>query len=284
LAVITLFTDTPRALAVTPDGSRVYAAGFQTGNQTTTVSALVVNAPGSPGAPPPATNHQGVPAPANGLIVKFDGQHWVDERGVAGAVAAQFSPPNKDVSPIAAPARPPHQIAGDEGFFTKVGTVLFNMAVNPVSGKVYVSNLDSRNEVRFEGPGTFTGHRGVQGHLAESRITVIDPAPSTVAPRHLNKHIDYSQCCAPIPNDENARSLAFPTGMEVTSDGATLYVAALGSSKVGVYDTTELENDSFVPSTADQIALTGGGPTGLVLDEAAGRLYVMTRFDNSISI
>jgi len=38
LTIITLFTDTPRApLAVTPDGSRVYAAGFHTGNRTTIV-------------------------------------------------------------------------------------------------------------------------------------------------------------------------------------------------------------------------------------------------------
>ena len=60
---LSLFTDTPRALAVTPDGSRVYAAGFHTGNQTTTVSSLIVSAPGMPGMPPPLTNHQGVPAP-----------------------------------------------------------------------------------------------------------------------------------------------------------------------------------------------------------------------------
>src|SRR3954469_23965662 len=37
LTIVTLFADTPRALAVTPDGSRVYAAGFHTGNQTTVV-------------------------------------------------------------------------------------------------------------------------------------------------------------------------------------------------------------------------------------------------------
>src|SRR6185503_11428015 len=48
--------------------------------------------------------------------------------------------------------------------------------------------------------------------------------------------------------------------------------------------TAALEADTFVPSTANQIALTGGGPTGLVLDEARGRLYVLTRFDNAISV
>ena len=69
--------------------------------------------------------------------------------------------------------------------------------------------------------------------------------------------------------------------MAVTSDGATLYVAAFGSSAVGVFDTTELENDTFTPSAADHIPVTGGGPSGLVLNEAAHRLYVSTRFDNA---
>src|ERR1043165_641634 len=42
LTIVTLFTDTPRALAVTPDGSRVYAAGFQTGNRTTIINEALL--------------------------------------------------------------------------------------------------------------------------------------------------------------------------------------------------------------------------------------------------
>src|SRR5262249_51169861 len=38
LAKLTLFADTPRALAVSADGSKVYAAAFLSGNQTTVVS------------------------------------------------------------------------------------------------------------------------------------------------------------------------------------------------------------------------------------------------------
>jgi DNA-binding beta-propeller fold protein YncE len=283
LTVVSLFTDTPRALAVTPDGSRVYAAGFHTGSQTTTLSAQTVWAPGGPGAPDPQTNYAGVLAPQGGLIVKYDGAHWVDERGVQWDDAVKFSLPDTDVFAIDANANPPAQAAGPNAY-AHVGTVLFNIAVNPVSGKVYVSNLESFNHVRFEGDGVFTGHRGVQGHLAESRITVIDPATGSVASRHLNKHIDYDTCCAAVPNAENATSVAFPTEMAVTANGATLYVAALGSSEVGVYSTAQLEADTFVPSTLNQIALSGGGPTGLVLDEESNRLFVMTRFDNSISI
>jgi hypothetical protein len=155
------------------------------------------------------------------------------------------------------------------------------MIVNPVSGKVYVSNTEAKNLTRFEGPGTFAGST-VRGHLHESRITVL--SPGSVVPRHLNKHINFASCCAPIPNAENAKSLAQPADMAITSNGQTLYVAALGSSRIGVFNTAALENDTFVPSTANQIPVSGGGPAGLVLDEARGRLYVLTRFDNSISI
>jgi hypothetical protein len=36
--IITLFGDTPRALAVSPDDSTVYAAIFESGNRTTTIN------------------------------------------------------------------------------------------------------------------------------------------------------------------------------------------------------------------------------------------------------
>ena len=38
LNIVTLFADTPRALAVSPDGSTVYAAGFHTGNKTAAIN------------------------------------------------------------------------------------------------------------------------------------------------------------------------------------------------------------------------------------------------------
>jgi hypothetical protein len=53
-----------------------------------------------------------------------------------------------------------------------------------------------------------------------------------------------------------------------------------------VFDTAALENDTFNPKTtsANYIQVSGGGPSGLALDEARGRLYVMTRFDNSVKV
>jgi DNA-binding beta-propeller fold protein YncE len=284
LTIISLFADTPRALTVSPDGSKVYAAAFHSGNRTTTVNFLQVPDGGEAngGLPDPRPAIGGVPAPEVGLIVKHNGTNWVDELGRSWNDKVMFSLPDKDVFVIDANATTPQQVAGAGGFFTGVGTILFNMAVNPVSGKVYVSNTEAFNEVRFEGGRTDTTISTVQGHLHESRITVLSSAG--VAPRHLNKHIDYGTCCAPIPNAENAKSLAFPQDMVVTNDGATLYVSAFGSSKIGVFSTAALEANTFTPSTANQIQLTGGGPTGLALDEARDRMYVLTRFDNSISI
>src|ERR1044071_2040068 len=230
LTIVTLFTDTPRALAVTPDGTRVYAAGFHTGNRTTTIGEpSIPDGFGPDGVVGPRTNFEGIAAPEVGEIVKWNGTDWVNTRNVPRRNLVMFSLPDKDVFVIDAMANPPHQLAGAAGFFQHVGTILYSMVVNPANGKVYVANTDANNTTRFEGPGIFAGH-SLRGHLHESRITVLSPGGG-VAPRHLNKHIDFDHCCAPVPNAENRRSLALPQGMAVTRNGATLYVAALGSDK-----------------------------------------------------
>jgi DNA-binding beta-propeller fold protein YncE len=290
LAIVTLFADTPRALAASPDGATVYAAAFHSGNQTTSISEGAVCNGGAlappcsvggafvpGGLPAPNTNFQGVPGPETGLIVRFDRDtgRWRDRLGRDWSGAVRFSLPDLDVFTLDATANPPVAT----GAFPHVGTVLFDMAVNPVSGTVYVTNGEARNEVRFEGPGSFGGST-VRGHLHEARITVLDG--TAVLPRHLNKHIDYG--VVPSPAGVKERSLATPLGVAVTADGRTLYVAAFGSGVVGVFDTAALEADTFVPDAADHIALSGGGPSGLVLDDARGRLYVLTRFDDAVSV
>jgi YVTN family beta-propeller protein len=281
LTILTLFGDTPRALAVNAAGTTVYAAVFHSGNRTTALSEGIVpdGGVGNGGLPPPNTNYAGATRPEVGLIVKHNGSAWVDELGRNWSSAVRFDLPDYDVFAIDATANPPAKTAE----FAGVGTILYNMVVNPTTGKVYVTNTEARNEVRFEGPGLYAAGFGgttVQGHLHEARVTVLDG--SSVLPRHLNKHINYS--IRPAPAGVKEKSLAIPLGMAISSDGATLYVSAFGSRKIGVFDTTQLESNTFVPDAASQITVSGGGPTGLALDETNQRLYVLTRFDNSISV
>ena len=113
---------------------------------------------GLPGADRPITT--GRPRPEVGLIVRYDGTKWTDELGRNWNSIVKFALPDKDVFAIDANANPPIQLAGPSGFYTGVGTILFNMIANPVSGKVYVANLESINHVRFEGPGRLC--RGLQ--------------------------------------------------------------------------------------------------------------------------
>jgi YVTN family beta-propeller protein len=289
-AIVSLFGDTPRALAVSPDGDTVYAAVFKSGNQTTAINQGVVcpgfaadqpcsiagvEFPG--GVPGPSTDHSGAPAPEVGIIVKRDPAtgHWLDGLGRIWDSAVRFDLPDDDV--FALDARSLRQT----GVWAHVGTTLFNLLPNPRTGAVYVSNLEARNDIRFEGPGVF-GHSTVQGHLAEARVTVL--AGAAVRPRHLNKHIDYS--VRPAPPGTADASLATPLDMALSRDGATLYVAAFGSSKVGVLDTAALEADALDPrrDSARYLAVSGGGPGGLALDDDHHRLYVYTRFDDGVSV
>ena len=280
LEILSLFGDSTRGLAANADGSRVYAAVFNSGNRTT--SLFADTASGGLPKPPPTANHEEVQAPATGLIVQFDGTDWVDNGDPASGTAPQrwndrvrFALPDNDVFQIDALASPPTQLQVHSG----VGTTLFNIAVNPVSERIYVTNTEARNLVRFEGAGT--NGTSVRGNLAQTRITVIDG--TDVNPRHLNKHIaSYDQALGSA--EENALSVAQALQMQVSSDGKTLYTAAFGSAKVAVYDTEALENDSFQPSLARQVRLTGGGPSGIALDETRQQLYVLTRFDNGISV
>jgi YVTN family beta-propeller protein len=303
IRILSFFSDTPRALATSPDGNTVYVAAFHSGNQTTTIpertvcngfdAALPCNAPGfggNPGLlvpgglPGPSDNAAGSPAPETGMIVRFDDatDEWHDPLGRDWAPAIPFDLPDHDVFGVDANILDDSPLSLE--IFDHVGTILFNMVVNPVTGKIYVSGTESPNEVRFEGPGVHGGST-VQGHISEARISVLtDLSTNTVQPRHLNKHLDYSLLQEELDPGAKQHSLATPVQMVISSTG-TLYVAAFGSDRIGVFDASEIENDTFDP-TQDSInyIATGGGPAGLALDEARSRLYVLERFQNEVAV
>jgi YVTN family beta-propeller protein len=284
LAILSLFGDTPRALAVTPDGATVYAAVFHSGNQTTTAPAgqfpIVPQIGPLQTLPLPAPATGTLSTPFVGVMLKQQGNTttWKDANGASHANKVPFSLPDHDVFVLDANATPPVQTST----YDHVGTVLFNMAVNPVSGALYVSSTDANNMDRFEG----FGATNLRGELHKARISILTGG-SAVATRHLNRHINYAAPIA-LPSD-NAKSLGIPTALAVTGDGQTLFVAAYGSQAVGAIDVPKLALDpndpnAWQPDAADHIALAAGGPSGIVLDDVHDRMYVYTRFDNGVSV
>lgn len=282
LTKVTMFGDTPRALAVSPDGSRIYAAPFFSGNQTTMASVDAVSHVYADQLDPENPNFiqfLGQRQPLTSLIVKYkpgpDGSyHWLDARGTVFDEWIRVSLPDYDVFAIDAMADPPVALEGE--VYAHAGTTLFNMAVNPANGKVYISNTDAHNDVRFEGHNPTLPVTTVRGTAVDSRITVLDPATGTMTYNNLNPHIVEGVGDASL-------SRAFPQDLAVSSDGTTLFVTAQGSGKLAIYDTAELEAGSAAPSASNQVLLTAGGPAGVVLDETHGRAYVLTRFDNGVS-
>lgn len=307
LTVINLFGDRPRALTASPDGSTVYAAVYRSGNRTVPVSeGNVCNGAGAgpcniegttyPGGRPDpvvgyCTNSLTTKCTSNsncsggatcrrretGLIVGFNESsgNWEDELGRNWSPAVRFSLPDYDVFEINANASTPVQTDA----FSGVGTILFNMIVNPSNQKLYVTNTEANNLVRFEGTCEYVTNGigakssgdpcSVRGNLHRARVTVIDTL-GNVTPRHLNKHINYN--VSPVPAGVKEKSVGQPLDMAISSDGSTLYVAGFGSNGVAIFNTTQLENDTFVPDSANIIPVEG--PTGLVLDEARGILWI----------
>ncbi len=303
--IIELFGDTPRGLAVSPDGKSVYAAVFNSGNQTTVIHEAVmcygftdddpnaeysgarpcyirdgINSPngladaGLPGGrPAPGWNKDGIPQPWTSMIVKYDGEsgQWRDTLGRNFSNGVRFNLPDQDVFQIST------ETLSLTRSYPHVGTTLFNMVVNPQTGNVYVTNTDSSNHIRFEGPGQHGGST-VQGQIAKARISTLTGDGVNV--QHLNTHIDYAQLKAPASVKQ--ASVATPLDMAITHDGNTLFVAALGSNKVAVYNTANLEGDFDPVQAANNHIPVTGGPAGLWLDEEANRLYVLTHFDHAL--
>ncbi|RKX38586.1 MAG: hypothetical protein DRP64_15470, partial [Verrucomicrobia bacterium] len=149
LAAIPLLGESPRALALSEDGSKLYAAFALSGNRTTLVP--FEDAP----AQPDPVNPLLPDPPQVGLIVDAADPTW------APAVIG-FSMPDNDVVEIDT------DTVAVTRYFPRVGTVNLALAVSPVSGDIHVANTDARNLVRFEPE--------LRGHFVTNRISVISEA------------------------------------------------------------------------------------------------------------
>lgn len=248
----------PRSLAVSNDGQTVYVNVLDSGNRTTVVPRGTVSANGGLPAPTPPMNGALPPAPDVSLIVQFNGTNWLDETGGNWNAHIPYNMPDEDVFAIDVTS------LSVTSTISGVGTSLFNLAVHPTSGDLYVTNTEAFNLVRFE-PKLKSG-------FAQNRITRIVPG-SSVTPVHLNTHINYADTAGTVA--ERALSLSTPLDLAIDSSGTDIYVVAYGSSKVGVLDV-----NGAVTRRID----VGEGPAGLALDETNNRLYVYNRFMSTLSV
>jgi DNA-binding beta-propeller fold protein YncE len=305
---IDLFGRKPRALAVSNDGSRVWAVVLLSGNQTTVVSEGVIfnndanlstsrltelglNQITCNGTPPPypplpvgitrnpdLTDPPSVPQyvhPEVSLIVKWNEAvgRWEDETGADWNHCLPFRLPDHDLFGIDTTTLAVTEV-------DHLGTILFDVSVNPANGKVYVPNTEARNAVRFEHP------LGVQGHTVDNRLSIVDPGNgNALTVVDLNTHVDRD--ADPTINlAERLASVSQPGMMVWTADGSTAYLTAIGSRKVFRVDGACTSGncifgaDRAVPDAVE----VGEGPTGVALLESDNRLYVLNRFSNSIAV
>ena len=255
LAIIPVLGNNPRALAVSPDGAKVYAAFALSGNRTTLIPKTV-----APPQPPPVniTN----PPPQVGLIVDATDPNW--------STVIQYTMPDNDVVEI-----DPATLAVTR-YFSRAGTVNMGLAVHPVSGDLFVANTDARNLIRFE--------PNVRGHVVDNRVSRIAVADGTVTPFDLNPGIDFNT----LPNPSAlSTALAQPTAMIFNAAGSSLYVAAFGTDRIARLDTNGMVLSRIELGSSNGAAAnprTKRGPRGLAFSTGGTHLYVLNRIANTMAV
>lgn len=259
ITALPVFGGSPRALAVSADGTTVYAAFAISGNATTLIPASL--AP----PPPPPLNKKLPPPPQVALIIAASDPQWKSY--------VTFTMPDNDVVAITTGVSP--FVAG---YYSGVGTINLGLAVNPVTGDLFVANTDARNLTFFQPK--------LRGHWVDNRITRIQTASGQVTPFDLNPNINYKI----LPNPAALKTaLAQPSNVVFDPSGNFMYVAAFGTDRVAQVDTSG-KVLSFV-----EVSGAGGsgakadprhkrGPRGLALNAAAQTLYSLNRISNTISI
>jgi YVTN family beta-propeller protein len=305
--VLNLAGEEPRALAVSPDGNKVYVAFFESGNKTTIVGTSVQNnavnsslGPYGGQNPPPNDGVNFKPAinpnlpvreattllpaspPKVGIIVrKSSAGSWMDDNNhdwtalVSGNSAAAsnrvrgWDVLDNDVAVVDANTLTVSYLTGMMNLVMAVG-------VNPATSQVTAVGTEATNHIRFEPI--------LKGRFLRVNAAFGDPATlSVTSVVDLNGHLDYSDAQIATQSDpatasQSLRDLSIgdPRAIVWNRQGTLGYVAGMGSNNVVVIDSLGSRSGSPI--------VVGEGPTGLVLQTLRNRLYVLNKFGASISV
>ena len=273
---ITINGEDPRALAVSPDGTRVYAAIFESGNGTTSIGGPGLNEGGYPpdvvslnsgpygGQNPPRVAH---------IVRKDDDGRWYDDNGtnwsrwVSGNAAHESGRPvgwdlvDHDVAII-------DTTTLGVTYAERMMNICMALAVNPVTGVVHVVGTDATNEIRFEPNLNGTFVRVMHGAVAGTG--------GPTARDDLNPHLTYTTSSIPAPLRK--RSVGDPRGISFAPDGLSGFVTGMGSNNIVAVDGSGKRVASKAPIRV------ASGPTGLVHHPTRTRLFVLGRFEGALSV
>lgn len=261
----------PRSISVSADGKSVYVGIFSSGNYTTLVPDFAVSDPNGPygglNPPPtgdPLTDQVLAGAPPGSVIVRKNRTtgRWEDEHGADWSRFITWDLHDHDLARIDAESAAVSYISG-------LMNLVLGVGARP-DGIVAAVGTQADNTRRFE--------PRLTAQFVHSVLALVDPASPTDAKiLDLNPQLAdaYATGAKTVPPEQRAASLADPRGVTWSADSQTGYVVGLGSNNVAIIDAAG-GRITHIP--------VGQGPTGAQLDEPRGRLYVLNRFDASVSV
>ena len=258
---LALAGESPRALAANSTGDRVYVAFALSGNRTTLVP------PGRAPPQPPPTNPNLPAAPQVGLIVDAADPAWAG----GSNPAIRYTLPDNDVAEIDTAS------LSVVRYFSRIGTVNFNLALRPGGTELYVANTEARNLTRFE--------PALRGTFMTNRVTRILLSDGSKADFDLNPGFSTNN----FPNlRDRTNALAQPVALVFGPSGSHYYVAAYGSDRVAKIDTASgavQQRIELCPTAVGSSAdpRNKRGPRGLALKQGVA-LYVLNRISGTISV
>ena len=250
----------PRALARRADGSNVYVASFLGGNKVTVLSPAKVPPESLPPDPDLPIDPGLPPAPNVGLLVqRLSDGNWYDFYGNLWTSKARYNMYDVDVAEINTTTNAVARTFGG------MSSSNFGLAVGP--SRILLTGTESRNMQRFE--------PRIVGYLVETVVSYVNISTGSVTTRKLDPHIDYT--VVPGTQAEADSAVGIPTGAAFSQDGLRAYVTSLATNKLAVL------NPFGAPFTMILARVpTVAGPTGVVVDDARHRLYVVGRFRNQL--